>query len=99
MKEAVVFEGLCDLLEVLDLDVGLALEVGDDVPLLAVQVLEVLQLVHPADRVPRLLADKVEEGFGVALPPVLPLGDLSVHHVLQGGVLGDVEPGTQAACE
>ena len=98
MKQAVVFERLCDLLEVLDSDVGLALKVGDDVPLFAVQVFEVLQLFHPLDRVPRLLLHKLEEGFGVALASVLSLGDLAIHHVLQSGVLGDVEPRTKAAC-
>ena len=98
MKEAVVLKRLCDLLEVLDFDVGLALEVGDDVSLFAVQVFEVLQLLHPLNRVPRLLLHKLKEGFGVALASILSLGDLAIHHVLQSGVLGDVEPRTKAAC-
>ena len=98
MKEAVVLKRFCDLLEVLDFDVGLALEVGDDVSLFAVQVFEVLQLLHPLNRVPRLLLHKLKEGFGVALASILSLGDLAIHHVLQSGVLGDVEPRTKAAC-
>ena len=49
------------------------------------------------DRVLGLVLDELEEGVRGPLAAVLALGHHSVADVLQGGVLGNVEPGTEVA--
>ncbi len=47
-------------------------------------------------RILDLLLDKLEESLGRPLAPVLLLAQLAVLHVLQRGILGDVEARAQA---
>ena len=60
-----------------------------------VHVLEIVEVGVLLDDLLGLLADELCEGVDGALAAVLPLGHDAVAHVLQGRVLGDVEPRAQ----
>ena len=95
-KAALVLQVGGNFAEALVVPRVLGLEVPDYVLGLVLQLGQGLQVVELRDGVLDLFLDEVEEGLCRPLAAVLLLGELAVADVLDGRVLGDVEPGAEA---